>query len=119
MNSVSFARTLLIIGAYVINIFLGLAILAIFIYLLQQIAVLPSTWMPKYYEPTNRFENTSWRQYYREVWCSMSEEERAKARKDRFVNIVTYILFVGLFAAGGYIIIRFVWPALISLAKTM
>ncbi|MBR5389637.1 hypothetical protein IK146_03705 [Candidatus Saccharibacteria bacterium] len=119
MGSVSFARTLLVVGAYVFDGVLGLGILAVFIYLLGRAFDLPDTWMPEYYNPANRLSNTSKRDYRKEVWCSMSDEERAKARKDRVVNIAVYIVFIAVFIAGSYIVIRYIWPMLIDLAKTM
>ena len=119
MGSVSFARSLLIFGAYLVNSFLGLALLGVAIFLLQQIPELPSSWMPEGYNPANRLANTSKREYRKEVWRSMSDNEKVKARKDRIVNIVVYIVYVAIFSIVAYLVVRYVFPALVDFAKTI
>ena len=119
MGAVSFVRKLLVWAAHIGNGFLGIVILAVGYWLIRQARELPATWMPKYYNPGLRFPNTTVKEYRQGVWVEMSDEQRAEARKKRVVKITTYVLFLALYAAGAYVVIKYVWPAVITFAETI
>ena len=119
MGAVSFVRRLLIWAAYIVDGFLGIAILAVAIWLIRLAFELPATWMPEYYDPRLRFSNTTVREYRQRVWVEMSDEQRAEAREKRVVKIATYVLFIALYIAGAYVVIKYIWPLIVDIAKTI
>ena len=113
MDSVSITRTILVIIAYAIDIFIGLALLGVIIWILGKIPSLPNTWYP------SNFDINSTKDERRACWDSMTEKEKDMARKERAATILGLIVILIVYVFAVYLSINALFPAIIEMAKTI
>lgn len=113
MESVSIARTILVIVAYAIDVFIGLALLGVIIWILGKIPSIPNTWYP------DNFDINSTKEQRRACWESMTENEKEIARKERAATILGLIVILGVYVFAVYLSVKIIFPAVIEMAKTM
>ncbi len=112
MNTVSGIRSILVLSAYIFDIFCTLILLMALIWLLRTIPELHKTWMPVYYNGKNRKD-------YLACWEEMKPWEKAQARKQRVVSITGLSILILVHAGAAYLAFRFFFPAIISFAQNI
>lgn len=113
MESVSIARTILVIIAYGVDVIIGLGLLGFAILLLEKLSILPNTWYPE------NLNIDSTKEQRKACWGSMTEEQKKKARKERVANILGYTTILAAYVFIAYLSIKYVFPGIIEMAKTI